>query len=439
MKNKDNRVEKISMQKKEISYYTNFLISGFSFEKDEILLKFQYQILNTILLVMAIFTLIFAVISTLGINPLGTIHTSMNYILSVVSIILIVRLRGDKKRYMQSTYLMYLFAFITFVSALLFVPNDEFRIIWFYLLVVAAYILGNIYAGILITIVSIITITVISLFYDLELAQITIISAVLGLVILSLFMRAYVRKVINFEKEIIEQQNFIIAQSRFAAMGEMMSMVAHQWRQPLSTTTLLIANERVNSIMEGNESNKYDEIFERISDTMVYLSETIDDFQTYFKPEKSAKNVEINSLVKRACQFTEHRLTMADIKMSVIESNKDFIDTYANEIVQVLINIINNAADVLVQREIDKREIWISVDSSDEEIRISIEDNAGGVENDIIERVFEPYFSSKSDNGTGLGLYMSKMIIDTHINGSIDVINSSRGARFTIVIPKMLS
>ncbi|MEN8303823.1 MAG: HAMP domain-containing sensor histidine kinase [Campylobacterota bacterium] len=427
------------MQKKNISFYSNFLTSGYSFGKDELLLRFQYQMLNTILLVMALFSLMFAIISTLGINPIGTIHTTMDYILSTVSIILIVRLRGGKARYKQCTYLMYIFAFITFISALLFVPDDEFRIIWFYLLVVAAYIVGDIYAGNLITVASIVTIIVVNLFYDLELSQTTIVSAVLGLIILSLFIRAYAKKIINFEKEIIEQQNFIIEQSRFAAMGEMMSMIAHQWRQPLSTTTLLIANERVNSIMEGKESSKYDEIFERISDTMVYLSETIDDFQTYFKPEKSAKNVEINSLVERARQFTEHRLIMANIKMSVIESKKEYLDTYANEIVQVLINIINNAADVLVQREIHERKIWISIDSSDEEISISIEDNAGGIESDILERIFEPYFSSKSENGTGLGLYMSKMIIDTHINGSIDVINSSRGARFTIVIPKKSS
>ena len=149
-----------------------------------------------------------------------------------------------------------------------------------------------------------------------------------------------------------------------------------------------------------------------------------------------AKNVEVNSLVERARQFTEHRLTMADVNVNIIESHKEYIDTYANEIVQVLINIINNATDVLIEREIDKREVWINVDSSDEEITISVEDNAGGIESDIIEKIFEPYFSSKSENGTGLGLYMSKMIIDTHVNGSLNVINSSRGARFTIVIPK---
>ena len=146
----------MSMQKKEISYFTNFLTSGYAFEKDELLLKFKYQILNTILLVMALFSLLFAVISTLGINPLGTIHTNMDYLLSIVSIILIIRLRGDKTRYVQCTYIMYIFAFMTFVSALLSVPNDEFRIIWFYLLVIAAYIVGDVYAGNLITIISII-------------------------------------------------------------------------------------------------------------------------------------------------------------------------------------------------------------------------------------------------------------------------------------------
>jgi signal transduction histidine kinase len=429
-------MEEVNMKREDISYYNNFLSSGHSFERDEALLKFQYQMLNTILLLTAIFSLIFAIVSSLDINPLGVIHTTADYILSLISFILIVRLRGSKTRYLQCTYIMYTSAFMNFVSALLLVPSDEFRIIWFYLLVMAAYIVGGVIVGDLITVISIATVIVINLFFELHLSEKTIITAVLGLIVMSLFIRVYTKKILNFEKEIIEQQDFMIAQSRFAAMGEMMSMIAHQWRQPLSTTTLLIANERVNALMAGKEDNKYDEIFDKISDTMVYLSDTIDDFQTYFKPEKSTKEVEINSLVERARQFTEHRLVMAGVTLDVKESHDESINTYANEIVQVLINIINNAIDVLIERDINDRMIWISIDIYDENLTISIEDNAGGIDDDIIEKVFEPYFSSKSENGTGLGLYMSKMIIDKHVNGHLDVSNTSRGALFSVLIPK---
>ena len=424
------------MPKTKTSFYTDFLVSGHSFENNEVLLKFQYQVLNTVLLVMALFTFIFAFLSTLDINPLGIIQTIANYLLVICSISIMIRLRGTKKRYLQSAYLMYVAAFAAFVSALMFVPHDEFRIIWFYLLVFAAYITGGIRAGNSVSIISIFAIIIINLFYELHLSSTAIISSVLGLMIASLFFRAYTKKITDFEKEIIEQEHYMITQSRFAAMGEMMSMIAHQWRQPLSTTTLMITNERVKSMMEDREPNKYDKILDNISDTMLYLSDTIDDFQTYFKPEKSTQEIEVRVLIERVMQFIEHRLKMAKVELHVGECDHESIEIYANEVVQVLLNIINNAVDILEERAIQERHIWITIDSTDEYLTVSIEDNGGGINEEIMERIFEPYFSTKSNNGTGLGLYMSKMIIDNHINGILNVVNTPKGACFSILMPK---
>lgn len=426
------------MNRSQAYLYDDFFLSGHSFDNAELLLKFQYRILNTVLLVMTVFTFLFAILSSLDINPLGSIQTNTNYILCVISIILMWLLRGPKSRYIQVAYYMYAFAMLNFITALLFVPHDEFRIIWFYLLVLAAYITGGVRAGNIVSIASIFVVVISNNFYDLKLSQTAIITAVLGLIIVSLFIRAYTKKIIDYENQINEKKALLITQSRFAAMGEMMSMIAHQWRQPLSTTTLMIANERIKLMMDRRELGEYDKILEKISDTMMYLSETIDDFQCYFKPERETQKISVCELIERVKNFQEARLTLAKVQLHLEKCDNELIETYANEVVQVLINIINNAIDVLEERNIDERYIWVNVSYDDDNVYITVEDNAGGVENKIMDKIFEPYFSQKSKNGTGLGLYMSKMIIEKHMNGNLGVSNSINGAFFSIILPKKI-
>lgn len=469
------------MKQEDTSFFTDLFTSGHTFEMNEILLKFQYRVINTILIVMGFFTFIFATLSTLEINPLGTIQTVSNYLLVLGSIILVFKLRGPKENYIQNAYLMYMISFPAFVTALLFVPHDEFRIIWFYLLSFAAYITGGLRAGNIVSISSLSVILLANTFYDLNLSETGIISSLLGLVIATLFFRSYTKKIIGFEQEIMAQQDqltrfneelekkviqkteelqelndsleikveekvaqitkqerLMISQSRLATMGEMMSMIAHQWRQPLSTTTLLITNERMKSILAGKEASENDKILDKISDTMVYLSDTIDDFQTYFKPDKKTEKIDVTTIIERAQSFLEVRLKLSKVTVELSTDKSEPIETYANEVVQVIINILNNAIDVLEEKRDEDRRIWIGLEMEKENIIISIEDNGGGIDDDIIDEVFNPYFSKKSKNGTGLGLYMAKMIIESHMSGSLEVINTDRGAHFKIKLPKKL-
>ncbi|MCF6331108.1 MAG: HAMP domain-containing histidine kinase [Sulfurimonas sp.] len=424
------------MKQNKNFFFENLLFSGHTFSKDEILLKYQYKILNIVLIVVAIFSFLFSTLSVLDINPLGIIQTVTNYILVVFMVFIMIWLRGSKKHYIQSAYLMYLTCFLDFLIAFIFVPDDEFRMIWFYLLAFSAYLTGGTKAGNTIIILSIAVILLGSIFIDTQLSQKAIISSVLGLIIAMLFFRSYTIKIFDFEKEITEQKSLMITQSRFAAMGEMMSMIAHQWRQPLSTTTLMIANERVKSMVKGKELTEHDKILEKISDTMIYLSDTIDDFQTYFKPEKSTQKIEISKLIQRTRQFTDTRLKVAKIKLHVEEYKNESIEIYVNEVIQALLNICNNAIDILQDRDVNDRHLWISIKSTDNNLIISIEDNGGGIDEDIIEKIFDPYFSKKSKNGTGLGLYMAKMIIETHLRGALSVVNTSKGACFSVSLPK---
>lgn len=236
--------------------------------------------------------------------------------------------------------------------------------------------------------------------------------------------------------KITEQEKMMISQSRLAEMGEMMSMIAHQWRQPLATATLMIANEKIKSMSMAKEAGESGKILDKISDLIIYLSDLINDFQTYFKPDKSTVIISTHILIERMRQIIQSRLTLEKVQLHLDECDEEFIETYANEVVQVLINIINNAVDIMHERNANSRHIWIKVRSGGSSVTISVEDNGGGIATDIIENVFDPYFSTKSKNGTGLGLYMAKMIIDKHIGGMLRVANVRKGAEFTILLPK---
>ena len=229
----------------------------------------------------------------------------------------------------------------------------------------------------------------------------------------------------------------LIAQSRLAAMGEMLSMIAHQWRQPLATMTLMISNAKISAILSKTESPE-SKILDEISDTLVYLSDTIDDFQTYFEPQKKSESVEISKLLERVIHFTKTRFRMNNVALFTSGKTNITIETYSSELVQILINVLNNAVDAITETNPPVRHIMISCSDNEEHLIMVVEDSGGGIPKEVLPKVFEPYFSTKSKNGTGLGLYMAKMIIENHIGGKISAKNGQSGAIFTIVLPKKI-
>lgn len=237
--------------------------------------------------------------------------------------------------------------------------------------------------------------------------------------------------------ELLNKDKIIVTQSRHAAMGEMISMIAHQWRQPLSNITLQISNLQIDSMLHKIEPQKILQKLESISDTIIYLSETIDDFQTYFQPNKEKEHINIYKIVKRAVTFTMPKALEKNIDIDLKCENDIHINTYPNELVQVLVNVINNAIDATILNHPEHPTITVKVELSEmkQKLLIFVNDRAGGVSEEIKERIFEPYFSTKGKNGTGIGLYMSKMIIENHLEGKIDLINQNNGASFKIQIP----
>lgn len=184
----------------------NILYSGFKFTESEDLLQFKFKMLNSIFIIVAFFSALFGLISDLGINDIGSIHAKVNYAYSISMIILIFFLRSSKKNYKLTSNSLLITSLITFTSALIFVPQDEFRMIWFYLLIFVAYMINGKTNGILYTIASIIIILITNFFVELQLSQVAINSAVLGLIIGSFLSHVYTNKITQYENN-LKQQN----------------------------------------------------------------------------------------------------------------------------------------------------------------------------------------------------------------------------------------
>jgi len=232
-----------------------------------------------------------------------------------------------------------------------------------------------------------------------------------------------------------QQQLLMLQQSKLAQMGEMISMIAHQWRQPLNA--LSIVNQTVShKYKKGELDDDFIDHFSEKSNAYIQgMSNTINDFKDFFKPEKQKINFCINDVITNTINMLNPTLTQYSICIEFNLNEKISLNGYPNELGQALINILNNAKDALKNNNINKdKKLIIDLILTENIAIIKIIDNAGGIPEDIIPKIFDPYFSTKDDkNGTGIGLYMTKLIIEEHMNGKINVTNSDGGATFEIL------
>lgn len=228
----------------------------------------------------------------------------------------------------------------------------------------------------------------------------------------------------------------MIEQSRLAQMGEMLSMIAHQWRQPLASIAAISSTLTLDVMMDNYKKEFFEERLEAIGDLAQHLSSTIDDFKGFFKENKKKEEATWEMITEGSLSIIEPTLQTHSISVErFYESNKRF-HTYVNEVRQVVLNIFKNAEDVFLEKEIENATIWIRSYQTEEMLYLSIEDNAGGISEEPISKVFDPYFTTKEKkDGSGLGLYMSKTIIEEHCKGKLTVCNTSNGACFEVSLP----
>ena len=243
------------------------------------------------------------------------------------------------------------------------------------------------------------------------------------------------KRVLNAILEVQSKDRAMLHQSRLARMGVMLSMIAHQWRQPLSKISAILME--LETATKFNKSN--DKLVLQTIDTsnklLVYMSNTIDDFRNFFKPDKEKIYFNINDAISEAFSLIEASILNLniDFEETIITNSK--IYGYKREFAQVILNLLSNAKDALEQNNIQNPKITLSTEEINNNVIISISDNAKGINDDIIHHIFEPYFTTKdSFKGTGLGLYMSKIIIEKNMQGKLNVINEKDGAKFTICL-----
>jgi PAS domain S-box-containing protein len=232
----------------------------------------------------------------------------------------------------------------------------------------------------------------------------------------------------NKEKDKIVQNSI-----RQAQMGEMLSMIAHQWRQPLSIISTIAGSLRLEVELEAYSKDNMLKELHSIESHTQFLSSTINDFRNFFNPNKLKESTNINDIIEKSITIFDKNIENHNIKMDKNYNIKSNIDTYSNEVMQVILNIIKNAIDVFDEREIKEPTLIINSFEDTKTQYIEIIDNGGGIADDNIDKIFDPYFSTKNEkNGTGLGLYMSKKIIEDHCGGKINVENYNDGCKFVI-------
>ncbi len=240
-------------------------------------------------------------------------------------------------------------------------------------------------------------------------------------------------RIVGEIQERTKQEKLLIQQSKLASMGNMIGNIAHQWRQPLSEINAVLMNMQVKKEHDDLSDEMFEKSIEECDVVLSHMSNTISDFQNFFKPSKEKSKFCLAQECKNASFIIESSLKYNNIDFSVDVIEDCEVDGYPREFAQAVLNILSNAKDVLIDRNAKNPFIKLSLKKGNKYALIKIEDNGGGIKEEIKERIFEPYFTTKhAKQGTGIGLYMSKIIIEENMHGYIKIDNTKEGALFII-------
>ncbi len=242
----------------------------------------------------------------------------------------------------------------------------------------------------------------------------------------------------ELEQEVKHKDQLLLEQSKLATLGEMLGNIAHQWRQPLmEINSVFLPLQTKMSINMPISNDEINQTITKVNEITSFMSQTIEDFRNYFKEEKQKVKFQVLEQINSTVNIISAGLKANNIKLDIIIKKNPTLIAYKNEFSQVLINIINNAKDELVSRKTQNPYIKITIFEENKNIITTIEDNAGGIKVSPINKIFEPFFTYKKKSGSGIGLFMSNLIIENNMKGTIKAQNINNGALFTISIPKL--
>jgi len=431
----------------------NFLTSGHSFSVHENLHKFRFALLNSLLIIVASFTLLNYLASKFEFILFSPSYENALLAYAISSLLYIFFLRKRKSYYTSSVHLSIIGAFALFYFALVSAVQDEFRLIWFFLSLFAGFVLiGKKYGLFLMSFtlsIIFITNTIVDLGYT-DLALFTFFNSFL---IFTAFAYAFLHKIENDALEFTslnnqlkekvskemqqhqEQEKMLLQQCRMASMGEMIDSIAHQWRQPLMNINAILMNMERGIETKDAPKEYLEKKMNEVITLTTHMSQTIEDFRSLFKTGKEKTSFDIASPIEHGLEL--FRGTTKEVKIAFEPKKEVSFYGHYNELTQVIIILLSNALEALKLHNPTVKKIDINIQTKHASLSISIEDNAGGIDNRYIHSIFDPYFTTKEGTGgTGLGLYVAKIIIEQNMQGELNVSNTDKGAKFIISLPQ---
>lgn len=434
-----------------MSVIKNILSSGHQFSETDNLLKFRFALLNILMLVATFFNAVNYLASCFGVIDLGDAFEKSILLQGIASVFIIFVLRRNKSYYHYAVIFFICTSLILFYFVLLTRKEDEFRLITFFMVLFVTYILMGKNIGVLLSLFILLSILYIQANYDLGFSSIAYSTFFNFFIIFTGFLYFFLSKVerdaLEFEvlnnklkenikqetQQRMEQEQILLRQCRMANMGQMIDSIAHQWRQPLMHINSILLNMET-SLETKNEKVQTDDYLENKIDEVAkltsHMSQTIEDFRGLFSVEREDSNFIIQDVIDDALALMKNNLN--DIELKQPAEDHVSVLGHRSELMQVMIILIGNAIEALKNRKIENKIITISVKTSDKSVLISIEDNAGGISPETIDVMFDPYFTTKEQSGgTGLGLYIAKIIVEHNMDGRITASNTSTGAIFS--------
>ncbi|AXH09463.1 hybrid sensor histidine kinase/response regulator [Malaciobacter halophilus] len=235
------------------------------------------------------------------------------------------------------------------------------------------------------------------------------------------------------QDEIEEKNEILIHQAKMATMGEMIGVIAHQLKQPLNILSLY-CNDVKDTYKLGEIDDEFiDDFSKKTKDNIAFMSQTIDGFRDFFNPKKPKKKFLLKKVIDNSIELLLKQLEKNNVNLHVDIAEEEIYGV-DSELEQVILNLLTNAQDAFIERKVENRDIYVTAGTNKKYTVVVIEDTAGGIKEDNIEKIFDPYFTTK-EKGTGTGLYMVKLVVKTSFNGELKLENSQRGAKFILILP----
>ncbi len=336
----------------------------------------------------------------LAILAILVFHSSENYILNYL------------------TPLALLFAlYVEFIGFYLFIKTDEKNAKYFF--IIWSISLGGM-IGTMLYYVGVLPSAIPYLFETTVVIEVFLFSIVLA------------SQIKDLQKEKLKNSKIIIEQSKLAIMGEMIRNISHQWRQPLSEINAMLMKIDADNFTKKLTTLTLEKDISKVEHIVMHMSSTIENYNNFFKQDKRKEEITLKQCVKDALKIVDFSIENKKITINLNIQDSTKLTLYKGELVQVILVLLNNAIDILSTLKVEKS-ITITTAKKDDKYILSIEDNGGGVKETSIAKIFDAYFSEK-ENGTGIGLFMSKSIIETSLNGKLEVTNTPYGAKFTLIL-----